>query len=210
MICPKCNYKLVLLSNRRKYKCALCSRLYPQKQAEDKAFGELNLRERKLGIEKLELELNKLREERLTRRKLREIKKIEKALRLLFNGQRARGLTAEQKRKKKQENNRVWNDNNPEKYRIMKNKYAKNNKEKLNNYQKQWRKDNLSVSRLRQRLVHYRKKQRMLADQYLKFSEERASTITFYTFPPTFALCELLFETVIFKNTQNNISLNSA
>ena len=40
--CLKCNYKLVLLEDRRKYKCAKCGKLFPQKEIDDKEFRELN------------------------------------------------------------------------------------------------------------------------------------------------------------------------
>ena len=46
--CPNCNYILVLLSSRRKYKCAKCSGLFPQKEIEDKTFRDWNERQRTL------------------------------------------------------------------------------------------------------------------------------------------------------------------
>ena len=48
---PNCSYKLVLLSFRSKYKCALCSKLYPKKEIEVKEFQEFN---KKRKIEDLE------------------------------------------------------------------------------------------------------------------------------------------------------------
>lgn len=190
--CPNCSFKLVLLPHRLKYKCALCSKLYPQKEIEDKSFRELNKRERKLDREKLEKELKKLQEGKLRKKQLRKIEKIKKEIRVLFNGHRARNLTIEQKRKNKQKSNRKYNDKNPGKYREMKRRYLNKNREHIYNYLKQWRRNNLSESRIRQRVCHWRRKQRLLADQYLKFSNEKASSIKFYPFPLTFALCELL------------------
>jgi DNA-directed RNA polymerase subunit RPC12/RpoP len=39
--CPNCNYSLVLLERRAKYKCALCSKLFPQKEVDDKEFQKM-------------------------------------------------------------------------------------------------------------------------------------------------------------------------
>ena len=54
--CQNCGYELVLLSSKPKYKCALCSRLYPQKEVETKAFREWNKKQRELDIYNLEFE----------------------------------------------------------------------------------------------------------------------------------------------------------
>ena len=60
--CPKCSYKLVLLSNRPKYKCALCSKLYPEKEIELRDFLEWNKQQRTIEIEQfIQEELNKLK-----------------------------------------------------------------------------------------------------------------------------------------------------
>ena len=66
--CPNCSYKLVLLSYRPKYKCALCSKLFPQKDIESKEFREFNKRK---NIEDTEI-YEKERKEKL--KKIREIK----------------------------------------------------------------------------------------------------------------------------------------
>lgn len=55
--CPNCSYKLVLLSNRMKYKCALCSRLYSQKYIENMVFREWNKRQKELDIHNLKLSI---------------------------------------------------------------------------------------------------------------------------------------------------------
>ena len=51
--CPHCNYALVLLEQRRKYKCPKCSRLHSQKEIDDKEFVEFNKRERQKDKEAL-------------------------------------------------------------------------------------------------------------------------------------------------------------
>ena len=43
---PKCNYQLVLLESKGKYKCALCGKLYSQKEIDFKEFREFNEKER--------------------------------------------------------------------------------------------------------------------------------------------------------------------
>src|SRR3989344_8260430 len=75
--CPNCSYKLVLLSSRPKYKCALCSKLYHKKEIEVKEFQEFNKRRRIEDAERFEKEYK----EHLAR-----IKEVKKSLRLLFNG----------------------------------------------------------------------------------------------------------------------------
>src|SRR3989344_3211520 len=67
--CPNCSYKLVLLSSRPKYKCALCSKLYPEKEIEVKEFQEFNKRRRIEDAERFEKEYK----EHLLR--IREVKK---------------------------------------------------------------------------------------------------------------------------------------
>ena len=44
--CPNCFYELVLLEHKRKYKCAKCGRLFPQKEIDDKEFREWNKKEK--------------------------------------------------------------------------------------------------------------------------------------------------------------------
>ena len=44
--CPNCNYTLVLLEYRQKYKCAKCGRLFFQKEIDAKEFREQNEKER--------------------------------------------------------------------------------------------------------------------------------------------------------------------
>mgnify|MGYP001562674578 CR=1 FL=1 len=53
--CQNCSYRLVLLSSRPKYKCALCS-LYPKKEIEVKEFQEFNKRRRIEDAERFDKE----------------------------------------------------------------------------------------------------------------------------------------------------------
>ena len=51
--CLHCGYLLVLLERRSKYKCAKCSRLYPQRLIDSNEFREWNKKERLLDKELL-------------------------------------------------------------------------------------------------------------------------------------------------------------
>ena len=73
--CPKCSYQLVLLFNRSKYKCALCSKLYPQKEIENKEFRRFNEGKRLSDVE----DYQKQRKEELLR-----IKQLKKSVKQLF------------------------------------------------------------------------------------------------------------------------------
>jgi transcription initiation factor TFIIIB Brf1 subunit/transcription initiation factor TFIIB len=56
--CPNCEYMLVLLEKRMKYKCAKCGRLFRQKEIDIKEFAEWNKNER--AKEKIEAAGGKL------------------------------------------------------------------------------------------------------------------------------------------------------
>ena len=55
--CPNCSYVLVLLSNRWKYKCSKCGRLFYQREAEDKTFRDWNKKQREMDKHNLIIEL---------------------------------------------------------------------------------------------------------------------------------------------------------
>jgi len=73
--CPNCSYELVLLSHRRKYKCALCSKLYPKKEIEATEFQEFNKRRRIEDFENYEKE----RKEEVI-----QLKELRNSIQLLF------------------------------------------------------------------------------------------------------------------------------
>ena len=62
--CPNCNYELVLLEHRQKYKCAKCGKLFPQKEVEIKEFREWNRRQRQEEKERVEQELKQNKEQK--------------------------------------------------------------------------------------------------------------------------------------------------
>ena len=67
--CPNCSYNLVLLQHRNKYKCALCSRLFPQKEIDEREFRDRNKRQRILDIEDYKREIKKERAQLRTMKK---------------------------------------------------------------------------------------------------------------------------------------------
>ncbi len=201
--CPNCSYKLVLLSSRPKYKCALCSKLYPEKEIEAKEFQEFNKRRRVEDIEIYEKE----RKEHLAR-----IKEIKKSLRFLFNGfsktsKEYRKEYYEKNRGKIKQLNREWRLRNSEYDLNRKQEYRKKNREILNTKAKLKRQANPNPERLKNRkyraknrdmmrtygmIQHYRTKQKALALQYLENKEFKPSSEDIFHSVPTFALSYLL------------------
>src|SRR3990167_1266509 len=105
--CPNCSYKLVFIEKRLRYKCAKCSRVFLQKFIENRDFRIWNNHRRETEKQK--------------KKELRKLNKIAKALRLLFNSPKLRlNLTPEERRLRKREYNKKWNEDNPEKVRAMK------------------------------------------------------------------------------------------
>ena len=183
--CPNCSYKLVFLENRLKYKCAKCGWLFLQKVIENKDFRQWNKFQRDLEKHNLELEIKQIKEENLKKKKIRELDKIKKALRLLFNGFRPRlNLTPEQRKLRKKEYNKVWNENNPVKLKAMRRRRLERHREKIYIYLKKWRISNLDKSRLKQRLTYWRGQQAKLAEQELKINgdeyNERISNLSLF------------------------------
>jgi len=76
-ICQKCGYELVLLSSRPKYKCSLCSKLYPQKEVEAKEFRIKNKLQKELDLQNIKIEYEK---------EWKQFKEIKKGVQRLFKG----------------------------------------------------------------------------------------------------------------------------
>src|SRR3989344_6830108 len=185
--CPNCSYKLVLLSSRPKYKCALCSKLYPKKEIEDIEFREFNNRRRIEDIEVYEKE----RKEHLT--KIREIKK---SLKLLFNGfsktsKEYRKGYYEKNKDKINQLNKEWRLRNREYDLKRKQEYSKKNREILNAKaklrrqsnpeperlrKKLWRANNHDIMRTHGMIQYYRTKQKAFALQYLENEDFKPSS----------------------------------
>jgi len=114
--CPNCNYELVLLQHRRKYKCAKCGKLFAQKEIETKEFQEWNKRQREEEKERIKKELRQSKEKPK--------------------------LSKEEKLAKSREVQRKFREENREEYNQTKREYWASNKEHLQqkrreNYNKQ-------------------------------------------------------------------------
>ncbi len=201
--CPNCSYKLVLLSYRPKYKCALCSKLYSKKEIEVREFREFNKRRRIEDAERFDKEYK----EHLAR-----IKEIKKSLRLLFNGfsktpKEYRKEYYEKNKEKIRQLNREWRLRNREYDLKRKREYSKKNKEVIiakarlkrqNNpeperqRQNKYRKENRAVMRIYGMIQYYRTEQKALALQYLKNEEFKPSTDDIFHSVPTYSLSYLL------------------
>jgi|TARA_B100001971_G_C18082826_1_gene479245 DNA-directed RNA polymerase subunit RPC12/RpoP len=202
--CPNCSYKLVLLSSRPKYKCALCSKLFFKKEIEVKEFYEFNKRRRIEDIKSYEKE----RKEHLIR-----IKEIKNDLKLLFNGfsktpKEYRKEYYEKNKEKIKQLNKEWRLKNREYDLKRKQEYSKKNRELINakailrrknnpelerQSKKLWRDNNLDHMRTYGMIQHYRRKQKALALQHLQNDTYRPSNKEIFHSVPTFALSYLLF-----------------
>ena len=206
--CPNCSYKLVLLSSRPKYKCALCSKLYPKKEIEIKEFQEFNKRRRIEDAERFDKEYK----EHLAR-----IKEIKMSLRLLFNGfsktpKEYRKEYYEKNKEKIRQLNKEWRLRNREYDLKRKQEYSKKNREILNakakmrrqnnpeperQRKKLWRDNNLNQMRIYGMIQHYRSKQKTLALQYLENEGFEPFNDNPFSSVPTFALSYMISDCLI-------------
>ena len=211
--CPNCSYKLVLLSSRSKYKCALCSKLYPEKEIEVREFQELNKRLKLEDIENYEKE----KQEHLTR-----IKEIRDDLSILFKGfPKANKISSakpnylhtlkreyyEQNKEKISQLGKEWRLKHREydlkrkqeygkENRIIRNFKAKlrrqDNPEPERERKKAWRNNKLQIMRTYGVIQHYRARQKALALQYLRNDTYSPSSDNPFHSVPTLPLSELL------------------
>ena len=219
--CPNCSYKLVLLSSRPKYKCALCSKLYPEKEIEIREFHELNKRLKLKDIENYEKEK---RESQIR------ISKIKKDLRLLFNGfpkvskigNAKPNYLNHLKRKYSKQSQKEYYEKNKDKIsqlgkkwrlkhreydlkrkqeygkenRIIRNFKAKlrrqDNPEPERERKKAWRNNKLQIMRTYGVIQHYRARQKALALQYLRNDTYSPSSDNPFRSVPTWSLSYLL------------------
>ena len=122
-------------------------------------------------MQELLVEIKQLEEEKQKMKELRELNKMAKALRLLFNGHKPRlSLTPEERKLRKREYNKKWNEDNPEKVRAMKRRQLERHREQRYAYLREWRITNLDKSRLKQRLTHWRRQQAKIAQEELRFN----------------------------------------
>jgi len=188
--CPNCSYILVLIQRRRKYKCAKCSRLFLQKEIEDKTFREWNKREKRLDTENIKIEKrprNRLSEEEIKRRAKEGHKKWREK-----NKEKLKQHYLENKEQLLSEN-REWFKNNKKKRSEYTKKFYSDNRERLLEQKRQYRLIHLDRAKRNNRINHWRTKQRDLAVRELEFLEERAYTRHICVSPPTSVLVELLY-----------------
>ena len=64
--CPKCNYPLVLIERRGKFKCAKCGKLFLQRQIEDESFRRWNQKMKEKNENDFLIELQQRKRKPLT------------------------------------------------------------------------------------------------------------------------------------------------
>ena len=180
--CPKCSYKLVLLSNRPKYKCALCSKLYPEKEIELRDFLEWNKQQRTIEIEQfIQEELNKLKSKEENRafigfRKFFKLNKLRAKL--------SKEVILERKRQ--------YYLNNIEKELLRDKIYRQNNLEKTNTKKKEWNTKNLELRQKYNLVTHQRLRQKQLTLQYLENESYKSYILKFFDSVSRKLLADLL------------------
>ena len=173
--CPNCNYLLVLLEHRRKYKCAKCSKLFSQREIDDAEFREWNKKRRQEEKEQIEKELQEI------------VKSSNKK------------LTKEELHEKKLILQRKWNEKNREYINEYKRKYWAKHHDKLlakrkENYekrkpeileqQKEYRQNNPEKNRLK----HLRDTQKKIAGRKFESAKETGTLAIILTFLLTLLL----------------------
>lgn len=167
--CPNCNFELVFLTYRLRYKCSLCNGVYLQKEIENKSFRNWNIFQRKNDIEALEQEIKSRRRVKLTEeeRKLRLTESREK-----YDAKNREKLTLKAK---------LWRQKNKMDYNEWVRSYISKNREKI---------------RINARIRFWRKKQREIALQYSENKEYKPLDNKITHSVPTFSLAEVLKETL--------------
>jgi len=184
MRCSNCNYILVLISRRRKYKCAKCSGLYFKKEVEDKDFQESNIRQRKEDIKNIHPRMHSQRKfrknnpEKLKEYRSRYYEKHKKRTSTYNkkyyhkNKERLKLTRKEyyQKNKTKPIKNNNWAKLNREKHLENCRNYYLRNKEILSINRKIKRLNDLERARLLSKISYWRIKQKELTVEMLEKS----------------------------------------
>tara|TARA_Y100000310_G_scaffold345307_1_gene463586 strand:- start:16 stop:543 length:528 start_codon:yes stop_codon:yes gene_type:complete len=169
--CPNCGYELVLLA-RPKYKCALCSKLYPKKEIESRTFRIWNQKQKELDLHNSKLYLKELKE--LTRKPK---------------------LSEEEKKLKARESRKRSYYKNREKFKLKVKKHRQENREKYNESIRQWRNKTKSRRLIQSRIFQYRNRMKLLTLQHLKSQAYKTSNNQIEFYPPTISLSHLLILT---------------
>jgi len=189
--CPNCSYKLVFLEKRFRYKCAKCGKLFLRRFIENMEFRLWNEQRRNSERQEILLEIKRLEEEKRQRKELRELNRIGRSLRFLFNGPpKPRAiLTPEERKIRRSESKKLWESRNPDRVKAMKRRYLERHREQRYAYLKMWRMVNLNKSRLKQRLTYWRGQQAKIAQEKLQINGYPSYLEDSFS---TFGLSELL------------------
>ncbi|MFH1209305.1 MAG: hypothetical protein V1663_00750 [archaeon] len=174
--CPNCQYILVLLEHRRKYKCAKCSRLYLQKEIDNNDFREWNKQQRKQDKETPRPRKLKLTKEEKNKRKKDYYLSHQKKL-LEFS--------------------REHYEKNKDKILARKKVYRQETRQQYYEWRKKYRETNRERTRLLTRIQFWRQEQKKLAVHMLENYSYEASTLDFYGLLPAFVHSELLDITLL-------------
>lgn len=176
--CTNCSYNLVFLSHRQKYKCAKCSRLFKQKDLENREFRRWNERQRILDRENFKLQ-----------RKLRTTLNPEE------RKQRAR-LATKKWGVDHRELCRTHSQEYYEKHRdliLVKRKlYRQQTKDQERVWRKAYRQRQINRTQQLARIHWWRYKQKSLALHYLENNTYEAYTPILQDQPPTLVPYQLL------------------
>lgn len=168
--CPNCFYELVLLGKRRKYKCAKCGRLFPQREIDDKEFREQN-KKRRIGA-KVKMK-KEARKEYRKKYNEKNPDKVRKWAREYYE----RNKNKPEFIKKKRENHKKWRRKNPEKIKEYNEKYKKN--KELHNAQKReyWAKNREHILEKRKENYQKRKPQILVQQKLYRQNNKTLSRI---------------------------------
>ncbi len=171
LTCPNCNYSLVLLEHRRKYKCAKCSRLFPRIEIDTQEFQKFNKQER----------LKDKETKPLKRKKLTDLEKRQHAV---------------ESSRRWRERNPDYASIHGKKY-YLRNKDRTLNKQRedrnlsgqtINEHAKIRRLNNLDEERQKTRIKFWRNEQKLLAVKMFENNMNRARNPQFHNFLPTISL----------------------
>lgn len=192
--CTKCNYLLVLLPKKNKYKCAKCSSLFAKREIDNKEFRNYNQRQRETDIETLNLEIKQQKEEKLKKRIERQKKLIERKKRLK--------LTEEERKQRKKEYDRKYYYQHREDKLLQKKLWRQTNNQHYREWKKQHRLKQREKIRQQDRIQFWRKQQKALALQRLENNEYKAPKPEIQSSVSTYSLTQLLFFKLFFKVTK--------
>ena len=123
-VCPNCSFVLVVLPKRRRYKCAKCSRLYPERFVDNREFRRYNQIQRGSTIEETESYFEEIwKAFKLLTQTVREKPKPRKKL-------------SEEERKQRA---REYRKKNRARILLLKKKYREKHKDKINSRERQRR-----------------------------------------------------------------------